>query len=132
MSYSHKVMQHYFAPRYAGSFESDSIHMGTSLIGSPDEGIVVKLQLQVHENAQTIEEVRFKTYGCGCAIAASSLLCECIKGLRLDEAIHMDALALIYELELPPAKYYCARIAVKALKSAVKDYRNKHPLKIAS
>lgn len=131
MSYSLKVMDHYFNPRHAGSIQDLSEHTGTAIVGSTDSA-VIQLQILVDEHSQVIKEVKFKTYGCGYSIAASSLLCEWINGMNVEDAIHIDALAIIYELELPPSKYHSAKLAVKAVKFAVKDYRSRNPIKLAS
>lgn len=131
MSYSLKVMDHYFNPRHAGSIEETSEHTGLAIIGSPNTA-VIQLQILIDEHTQIIKDVKFKTYGCGYSIASSSLLCEWIYGMSVEDALHIDALAIIYELELPPSKYHCAKLAVKAIKFAVRDYRNRHPIKLAS
>lgn len=132
MAYSLKVMDHYLHPRCAGSLDEPLQHIGTALIGSPLTGAVIRIQIHVDEDTQMIKAARFKTYGCGYAIATSSLLCEWLTGLSLEDALHIDAQAINYELELPPVKYVCSKLAVKAIRNAIRDYRHRHPVKMAS
>jgi nitrogen fixation NifU-like protein len=125
MSYSEKVIDHYEHPRNVGSFDKNDPSVGTGLVGAPACGDVLKLQIKVNENG-IIEDARFKTYGCGSAIASSSLVTEWVKGKTLDEAASIKNTAIAEELALPPVKIHCSILAEDSIKAAIDDYRNKH------
>ena len=125
MSYSDKVLDHYENPRNVGALEADDASVGTGMVGAPACGDVMKLQIKVNEDG-IIEEARFKTYGCGSAIASSSLVTEWVKGKTLDQALAIKNTAIAEELALPPVKIHCSILAEDAIKAAVADYRNKH------
>ncbi len=125
MAYSDKVIDHYENPRNVGSFEKGDQSVGTGMVGAPACGDVMKLQIKVSENG-IIEDAKFKTYGCGSAIASSSLITEWVKGKSLDEALAIKNSAIAEELALPPVKIHCSILAEDAIKAAVADYRKKH------
>jgi nitrogen fixation NifU-like protein len=125
MAYSEKVMEHYENPHNIGSLDSGSNRVGTALVGAPECGDVMKLQIKVDEN-ENIIETKFKTFGCGSAIASSSLATEWIKGKSLDEASTIQNTHIVEELSLPPVKIHCSVLAEDAIKSAIADYRNKN------
>ncbi|MDP3135470.1 MAG: Fe-S cluster assembly scaffold IscU [Burkholderiaceae bacterium] len=125
MSYSEKVLDHYENPRNVGALEANDASVGTGMVGAPACGDVMKLQIKVND-AGIIEEARFKTYGCGSAIASSSLVTEWVKGKTLDQALAIKNTAIAEELALPPVKIHCSILAEDAIKAAVADYRNKH------
>jgi nitrogen fixation NifU-like protein len=125
MSYSEKVIDHYENPRNVGSFDKGDTSVGTGMVGAPACGDVMKLQIKV--NAQgVIEDARFKTYGCGSAIASSSLLTEWVKGKTLDEAKQIKNVDIATELALPPVKIHCSVLAEDAIKAAISDYQSKN------
>ena len=124
MSYSQKVVDHYENPRNVGSFDRDDASVGTGMVGAPACGDVMKLQIRVNENG-VIEDARFKTYGCGSAIASSSLVTEWVKGKTLDQAMQIRNTQIVEELALPPVKIHCSILAEDAIKAAITDYRNK-------
>jgi len=124
MAYSAQVVDHYENPRNVGKFEIDDT-IGTGLVGAPACGDVMKLQIKVNENG-VIEDARFKTYGCGSAIASSSLVTEWVKGKTLDEAATIRNTQIAEELALPPVKIHCSILAEDAIKSAIEDYKSKH------
>lgn len=126
MSYSNKVLDHYENPRNVGSFEKGDSSVGTGLVGAPACGDVMKLQIKVNPQTGIIEDARFKTYGCGSAIASSSLVTEWVKGKTLDEAALLTNSAIAEELALPPVKIHCSILAEDAIKAAVNDYRAKN------
>ncbi|HTI18593.1 MAG TPA: Fe-S cluster assembly scaffold IscU [Trinickia sp.] len=125
MSYSSKVLDHYENPRNVGSFAKDDDAVGTGMVGAPACGDVMKLQIRVGENG-IIEDAKFKTYGCGSAIASSSLVTEWVKGKSLDEALAIKNTQIAEELALPPVKIHCSILAEDAIKAAVADYRQRH------
>jgi nitrogen fixation NifU-like protein len=125
MSYSDKVIDHYENPRNVGSFAKDDPTVGTGMVGAPACGDVMKLQIKVND-AGIIEDAKFKTYGCGSAIASSSLVTEWLKGKTLDEAGAIKNSKIAEELALPPVKIHCSILAEDAIKAAVNDYRNRH------
>ena len=125
MAYSDKVIDHYENPRNVGSFDKDDESVGTGMVGAPACGDVMKLQIKVNEQG-VIEDAKFKTYGCGSAIASSSLITEWVKGKSLDEALAIKNSAIAEELELPPVKVHCSILAEDAIKAAVSDYKKKH------
>ena len=125
MAYSDKVIDHYENPRNVGSFDKGDDNVGTGMVGAPACGDVMKLQIKVNDNG-IIEDARFKTYGCGSAIASSSLVTEWVKGKTLDEAQSIKNSEIAEELALPPVKIHCSILAEDAIKAAVADYRTKH------
>ncbi len=125
MAYSDKVLDHYENPRNVGAFEKTDDQVGTGMVGAPACGDVMKLQIKVNEQG-VIEDARFKTYGCGSAIASSSLVSEWVKGKTLDEALTIRNTQIAEELALPPVKIHCSILAEDAIKAAVQDYRAKH------
>ena len=125
MAYSTKVIEHYENPRNVGSFDKGDEGVGTGMVGAPACGDVMKLQIKVNEQG-VIEDARFKTYGCGSAIASSSLVTEWVKGKSLDEAGKIKNTQIAEELALPPVKIHCSILAEDAIKAAIDDYRKKH------
>ncbi len=125
MAYSEKVIDHYENPRNVGAFEKGDDSVGTGMVGAPACGDVMKLQIKVNEQG-VIEDARFKTYGCGSAIASSSLVTEWVKGKTLDQAMDIRNTHIAQELALPPVKIHCSILAEDAIKAAVNDYRTKH------
>jgi len=125
MAYSDKVIDHYENPRNVGSFAKDAEGVGTGMVGAPACGDVMKLQIKVGKDGR-IEDAKFKTYGCGSAIASSSLVTEWVKGKSLDEAMGIRNTQIAEELALPPVKIHCSILAEDAIKAAVADYRAKH------
>jgi nitrogen fixation NifU-like protein len=126
MAYSDKVIDHYENPRNVGSFEKDDPTVGTGMVGAPACGDVMKLQIRVEDGI--ITDARFKTYGCGSAIASSSLITELVKGMSLDQASSIKNSDIAEELALPPVKIHCSILAEDAIKAAVNDYRNRHSI----
>jgi nitrogen fixation NifU-like protein len=126
MAYSDKVIDHYSNPKNVGTLDKSKSNVGTGLVGAPECGYVMRLQIEVNNNI--ITDAKFKTFGCGSAIAASSLATEWLKGMTLDEAIKMDNMELVEELNLPPVKIHCSVLAEDAIKSAINDYRKKQGL----
>lgn len=125
MAYSEKVLDHYENPRNVGSFDKGEGNIGTGMVGAPACGDVMKLQIRVNDSG-IIEDARFKTYGCGSAIASSSLVTEWVKGKTLDQALEIKNAAIAEELALPPVKIHCSILAEDAIKAAVQDYKDKH------
>lgn len=125
MAYSEKVIDHYENPRNVGSFEKDDETVGTGMVGAPACGDVMKLQIKVGEDG-IIQDAKFKTYGCGSAIASSSLITEWVKGKSIDEAQAIKNTDIAEELALPPVKIHCSVLAEDAIKAAVSDYKEKH------
>jgi len=128
MAYSDKVIDHYENPRNIGSFAKGDEQVGTGMVGAPACGDGVKLQIRVNDHG-VIEDAKFKTYGCGSAIASSSLVTEWVKGKTLDQALEIKNSQIAQELSLPPVKIHCSILAEDAIKAAVKDYKDKHPVK---
>ncbi len=126
MAYSDKVIDHYENPRNVGSFEKDDPTVGTGMVGAPACGDVMKLQIKVDNDTGIITDAKFKTYGCGSAIASSSLVTEWVKGKTLDQAGSIKNSEIATELALPPVKIHCSILAEDAIKAAVNDYRNRH------
>ena len=124
MAYTEKVLDHYENPRNVGSFDKEEKNVGTGMVGAPACGDVMKLQIKVNEQG-VIEDACFKTYGCGSAIASSSLVTEWVKGKTLDEALTIKNSEIAEELELPPVKVHCSVLAEDAIKAAVEDLKNK-------
>ena len=125
MSYSNKVIEHFENPKNIGSFDKNDPSIGTGLVGAPECGDVMKLQIKVDENEKIID-AKFKTFGCGSAIASSSLATEWIKGKTLDEAHSIQNTHIVEELSLPPVKIHCSVLAEDAIKGAINDYRKKN------
>ncbi|HEC29382.1 MAG TPA: Fe-S cluster assembly scaffold IscU [Gammaproteobacteria bacterium] len=125
MAYSDKVIDHYENPRNVGSYDKADTTVGTGMVGAPACGDVMKLQIKVNEQG-IIEDAKFKTYGCGSAIASSSLLTEWVKGKTLDEASEIKNTDIAEELELPPVKVHCSVLAEDAIKAAIEDYQSKN------
>jgi nitrogen fixation protein NifU and related proteins len=124
MAYSEKVIEHYENPRNVGSFDKDDPSVGTGLVGAPACGDVMKLQLKINEQG-FIEDAKFKTFGCGSAIASSSLATEWVKGMSIDQAMAIKNTQIVEELNLPPVKIHCSVLAEDAIKSAIADYKAK-------
>ena len=126
MAYSAKVLDHYENPRNAGSFSKDEENIGTGLVGAPACGDLMKLQIKVDHDTGIITDAKFKTYGCGSAIASSSLVTEWVKGMHIDKAGAIKNSEIAEELALPPVKIHCSILAEDAIKAAVNDYRNRN------
>ena len=125
MAYSEKVIDHYNDPRNVGSLEKDDENTGTGLVGAPECGDVMKLQIQVNPDTDEIVDAKFKTFGCGSAIASSSLATEWVKGKSVDEAMSIKNTEIVEELSLPPVKIHCSVLAEDAIKAAISDYRKR-------
>ena len=125
MAYSEKVLEHYERPHNVGSLDSGSTRVGTGLVGAPECGDVMKLQIQVDDDNKIID-AKFKTFGCGSAIASSSLATEWVKGRTINEASMIENTEIVKELSLPPVKIHCSVLAEDAIKAAIKDYREKN------
>ena len=126
MAYSNQVIDHYENPRNVGSFEKGDVDVGTGMVGAPACGDVMKLQIKVDQVTGLITDAKFKTYGCGSAIASSSLITEMVKGMTLDAASAIKNSDIAQELALPPVKIHCSILAEDAIKAAVADYRQRH------
>jgi nitrogen fixation NifU-like protein len=126
MAYSAEVLDHYENPRNVGSFDKNDPTVGTGLVGAPACGDVLKLQLRVDPDTNIIVDAKFKTYGCGSAIASSSLVTEWVKGRTLDQALEIKNTEIANELALPPVKIHCSILAEDSIKAAIEDYRKKH------
>jgi nitrogen fixation NifU-like protein len=126
MAYSEKVLDHYSNPKNVGTLDKSKPNVGTGLVGAPECGDVMRLQIEVNDGI--ITDAKFKTFGCGSAIAASSLATEWLKGMTLEDAAKMDNMSLVEELHLPPVKIHCSVLAEDAIKSAINDYRKKQGL----
>lgn len=128
MAYSEKVIDHYENPRNVGSLDKNSPHVGTGMVGAPECGDVMKLQVQVNPETGVIEDAKFKTFGCGSAIASSSLATEWLKGKTVDQALEIKNTDIVNELSLPPVKIHCSVLAEDAIKAAIGDYKKKQPV----
>ncbi len=128
MAYSEKVIDHYTNPKNVGTLDKESKNVGTGLVGAPECGDVMRLQIEVDEQTHIIKDAKFKTFGCGSAIASSSLATEWLKGKTIDEAGKIDNMDIVEELSLPPVKIHCSVLAEDAIKSAINDYRAKNGL----
>jgi Fe-S cluster assembly scaffold IscU len=128
MAYSEKVIDHYSNPKNVGTLDKASKNVGTGLVGAPECGDVMRLQIEVDEATGVIKDAKFKTFGCGSAIASSSLATEWLKGKSVDEAIAIDNMDIVEELNLPPVKIHCSVLAEDAIKAAINDYRSKNGL----
>jgi nitrogen fixation NifU-like protein len=125
MAYSDKVIDHYNNPRNVGSLDKKDPNVGTGLVGAPECGDVMKLQIKINPETQVIEDAKFKTFGCGSAIASSSLATEWVKGRTVDEALTIKNTEIVKELNLPPVKIHCSVLAEDAIKAAIRDYKDK-------
>jgi nitrogen fixation protein NifU and related proteins len=128
MAYSDKVLEHYNHPRNVGSLDKSSPHVGTGMVGAPECGDVMKLQVRVNPETGVIEEAKFKTFGCGSAIASSSLATEWLKGKTVDQALEIKNTDIVNELSLPPVKIHCSVLAEDAIKAAIGDYKKKQQI----
>ncbi|NYT86654.1 iron-sulfur cluster assembly scaffold protein [Pollutimonas harenae] len=126
MAYSDKVLDYYENPRNAGAFDPNDPQVGTGMVGTPASGEVMRLQIKVHPQSGIIDDARFKTYGCGSAIAATSLATVWVKGKTLDQALEIRNTQIAHELALPPVKIHCSILAQDAIAAAVQNYRKKH------
>ncbi len=126
MAYSDKLLDHFKKPKNVGTLDKNQKNVGTGLVGAPECGDVMRLQIEVDEESGIIKDAKFKTFGCGSAIASSSLATEWLKGKTLDEAESIDNMDIVEELELPPVKIHCSVLAEDAIKSAIKDYKSKN------
>ena len=125
MAYSDKVIDHYTNPKNVGTLDKTKKNIGTGLVGAPECGDVMRLQIEVSEDG-IISDAKFKTFGCGSAIASSSLATEWLKGRSVEEAVHIDNMSIVEELNLPPVKIHCSVLAEDAIKAAINDYRKKN------
>jgi Fe-S cluster assembly scaffold IscU len=128
MAYSDKVIDHYSNPKNVGTLDKSKKNVGTGLVGAPECGDVMRLQIEVDDITGTIRDAKFKTFGCGSAIASSSLATEWLKGKSVDEALKIDNMDIVEELNLPPVKIHCSVLAEDAIKAAINDYRVKNGL----
>ncbi|MCX6190640.1 MAG: Fe-S cluster assembly scaffold IscU [Bacteroidetes bacterium] len=128
MAYSEKVIDHYSNPRNIGTLDKSKNNVGTGLVGAPECGDVMRLQIEVDDLTGTITDAKFKTFGCGSAIASSSLATEWLKGKSIDDALKIDNMDIVEELALPPVKIHCSVLAEDAIKAAINDYRSKNNL----
>jgi len=128
MAYSDKVIDHYTNPKNVGTLDKSRKNVGTGLVGAPECGDVMRLQIEVDEATGVISDAKFKTFGCGSAIASSSLATEWLKGKTVDEALTIDNMTIVEELNLPPVKIHCSVLAEDAIKAAINDYRKKQGL----
>lgn len=126
MAYSDKVIDHYQNPKNVGTLDKSSKNVGTGLVGAPECGDVMRLQIEVDDQTGVIKDAKFKTFGCGSAIASSSLATEWLKGKTVDQALAIDNMAIVEELHLPPVKIHCSVLAEDAIKAAINDYRVKN------
>ncbi len=126
MAYSDKVIDHYQNPKNVGTLDKSSKNVGTGLVGAPECGDVMRLQIEVNSETGMITDAKFKTFGCGSAIASSSLATEWLKGKSVDEALAIDNMTIVEELNLPPVKIHCSVLAEDAIKAAINDYREKN------
>jgi len=128
MAYSEKVIDHYSNPKNVGTLDKSKKNVGTGLVGAPECGDVMRLQIEVDDATGLIKDAKFKTFGCGSAIASSSLATEWLKGKSVDEALKIDNMDIVEELNLPPVKIHCSVLAEDAIKAAINDYRVKNGL----
>lgn len=126
MAYSDKVLDHFKNPKNVGTLNKDSKNVGTGLVGAPECGDVMRLQIEVNEESGIIEDAKFKTFGCGSAIASSSLATEWLKGKTIEDALAIDNMDIVEELALPPVKIHCSVLAEDAIKGAIEDYKSKN------
>lgn len=128
MAYSEKVLEHYSNPKNVGTLDKAKNNVGTGLVGAPECGDVMRLQIEVDETTGIIRDAKFKTFGCGSAIASSSVATEWLKGKSIDDAVQIDNMDIVEELNLPPVKIHCSVLAEDAIKAAINDYRKKNGL----
>ena len=128
MAYSEKLLDHFKHPKNVGTLDKESKNVGTGLVGAPECGDVMRLQIEVDDESNVIKDAKFKTFGCGSAIASSSLATEWLKGKTVDQALAIDNMAIVEELALPPVKIHCSVLAEDAIKSAISDYKKKNGL----
>ena len=131
MAYSDKLLDHFKHPKNVGTLDKSKKNVGTGLVGAPECGDVMRLQIEVDEATDTIIDAKFKTFGCGSAIASSSLATEWLKGKKIDEALSIDNMAIVEELALPPVKIHCSVLAEDAIKTAIADYKKKNEVVLA-
>jgi Fe-S cluster assembly scaffold IscU len=132
MAYSDKVIDHFTHPRNVGTLDKSDKNVGTGLVGAPECGDVMRLQIQVDPNTNTIVDAKFKTFGCGSAIASSSLATEWLKGKTVDQALSIDNMDIVEELALPPVKIHCSVLAEDAIRSAIADYQAKNGIEVTA
>ncbi len=132
MAYSNKVIDHFQNPRNVGTLDKSSKSVGTGLVGAPECGDVMRLQIEVDDATGVIRDAKFKTFGCGSAIASSSLATEWLKGKSVDDALKIDNMDIVEELALPPVKIHCSVLAEDAIKAAIADYKKKNGIEVAS
>lgn len=130
MAYSEKVLNHFKNPKNVGTLDKSKSNVGTGLVGAPECGDVMRLQIEVDEESQIIKDAKFKTFGCGSAIASSSLATEWLKGKSINEALAIDNMDIVEELALPPVKIHCSVLAEDAIKSAISDYKQKNNMAV--
>lgn len=130
MAYSNKVIDHFQNPRNVGTLDKSNKNVGTGLVGAPECGDVMRLQIEVDEATGVIQDAKFKTFGCGSAIASSSLATEWLKGKSVDEALKIDNMDIVEELALPPVKIHCSVLAEDAIKAAIYDYKKKNGIEV--
>ena len=130
MAYSQKVLDHFKQPKNVGTLDKSKNNVGTGLVGAPECGDVMRLQIEVNDETGVIQDAKFKTFGCGSAIASSSLATEWLKGKTVDEALKIDNMDIVEELALPPVKIHCSVLAEDAIKAAIKDYRVKNGIEV--
>ncbi len=126
MAYSDKLIEHFKQPKNVGTLDKEAQDVGTGLVGAPECGDVMRLQIQVDDQTKVIKDAKFKTFGCGSAIASSSVATEWLKGKTIDQAMEIDNMAIVEELALPPVKIHCSVLAEDAIKSAITDYKKKN------
>ncbi len=132
MAYSEKVLDHFQNPRNVGTMDKNRKNVGTGLVGAPECGDVMRLQIEVDDETGVIRDAKFKTFGCGSAIASSSLATEWLKGKHIEEALSIDNMDIVEELALPPVKIHCSVLAEDAIKAAIKDYQDKNTQPVAA
>jgi nitrogen fixation NifU-like protein len=132
MAYSDKLLEHFKNPRNVGTLDKSKSSVGTGLVGAPECGDVMRLQIEVDPETQTIVDAKFKTFGCGSAIASSSLATEWLKGKSIDEALTIDNMDIVEELALPPVKIHCSVLAEDAIRSAIADYQAKNGIEVTA
>lgn len=132
MAYSEKVLEHFKNPKNVGTMDKSNKNVGTGLVGAPECGDVMRLQIEVDEESGIIKDAKFKTFGCGSAIASSSLATEWLKGRTIEEALKIDNMDIVEELALPPVKIHCSVLAEDAIKSAIHDYKSKNAVPVTA
>lgn len=132
MAYSEKLLDHFKHPKNVGTLDKNAKNVGTGLVGAPECGDVMRLQIEIDDESGVIRDAKFKTFGCGSAIASSSLATEWLKGKTVDQALEIDNMDIVEELALPPVKIHCSVLAEDAIKSAIKDYQEKNGLEVTA